>query len=212
MKQCRIWTLSLAVALAPIGTALAHAETAAPNVEQKIQRMEKDQEALLRKLQRDIQSMEDSPRKEELKARLNEIERRIRAPQDLYVSPNSKFTPLMAAYYERMKRRLEDCGTRHFPMRNAQKLHGRATAAITLDRRGRLVKTDIVDSSGERLIDRHIPKLVAASAPFGDLPAEIVVDRSRPYRNLIVVTQFAFTRDEKPLPDDLPEAERCRWP
>lgn len=211
MKQLQDWLVPLAAAVAPALIGPAHAESGVPGPEQKILRLERDQEALLRKLKQDIQGMEDSPRKGEFKARIEEIERRIRAPQDLYISPSSRLTPQMTAYYARMSGRLEDCGTRHFPAHNGQKLHGKAVVGMTLDRHGRLIKTEVLDSSGERLIDVHIPKLVAASAPFGDVPDDVVLDQQGPFRNLVVVTRFDFERDDKPLPDPLPEADRCKW-
>jgi protein TonB len=211
MKPSRNWMLRLATIFVLAMAAFAHAESTVPSPEQNIQRMKRDQEALLRKLKPRIQKMEDSPRKEEFKARIEEIEQRLRAPQDLYVAPNSKLTSPMKIFYERMRRRIEDCGTRHFPVRDGQKLHGKAVVAITLSHDGQLLKTEVVNSSGERLIDGHIPKLVAASAPFGDIPANVMLDQRGSYKNLVVVVLFVFTRGDKPLPDDSPEAERCRW-
>lgn len=196
---------------------LAHAQSTTPNeqeiqrLERDIERMEREQEALVQQIKRELQRKEDSPRKEELKAKLALIERSMRAPQDRYISPSSKLTPAMAAYYERMKRRLEDCGTRHFPNRDGAKVHGAASVAVTLDRGGRLVSTEVLRSSGELVVDRHIPKLVSASAPFGAIPAELDRAGRPPIRHLVVVSEFAFTRDEAPPPDSIPESERCRW-
>jgi protein TonB len=193
---------------------LARAEGTAASSEEQIQRMEKEQENLLREITEQLQDMEDSPRKRKIKAVAEEIKRRIRAQQadrpQLFVTPNSKLTPAMRAYYERMSLRLMDCGTRHFPMRDGRKLHGKGIVQIRLDRHGQVIKTEIATSSNENLIDQQIPKIVAATAPFGDLPDQILADRADHYNSVSIVTAFSFERDDQPIAD-LPKEERCKW-
>ena len=209
------WRISIALAFAvivPAVIALARADNAVLSAQQKNHRLEREQEALVQKLKRDVQAMEDSPRKEEFITKIAEMERRIREPQDLYVSPTSKFTPSMATYYQSMRRRLEDCGTRHFPIRDGIKLHGTAFAAITLNRSGALIASEVLESSGDPLIDLQVAKIVVASAPFGAAPSDVIRNRPGLYRHLVVLQRFTFLRNDKPLPEDIPESERCRWP
>ena len=89
-------------------------------------------------------------------------------------------------------RRIESRGTRDFPTYQGRKLYGELTMNIHVDARGRVVETDIVQSSGNAVLDRRAVAIVRASAPFGNFTTQM-----RQGAELLVITsRFRFTRDE----------------
>lgn len=162
------------------------------------------------RLKKELEGLDDSPRREELKRLLAEIERRMQDSRKLYLAPSSKMTADMRAYHARMLRRIEDCGSRNFPKRAGKSVYGKGLAAITLDRSGKAVNTEILESSGKKLLDLHIARVVRASSPFGALPQQAVVESTRPFDSIVIVTRFDFNNDEAPV-EPLDEKERCLW-
>jgi len=118
----------------------------------------------------------------------------------------------MKTYYARMKRRIEDCGTRHFPSKDGNRLYGQGVVGVTLANDGAVIQADVLQSSQDPALDGHMLKLVHASGPFGTPPAKPMADGSQRYRRLVVITGFDFNRDSgKPAPEPVPAQERCRW-
>jgi protein TonB len=170
-----------------------------------------EQRVLLESKRREIESMPDSPQKERARTILDEIEKRLNAtPVNVYVTNSSKMTDAMRSYYERFVRRVEDCGTRHFPKASGKSLYGEGVISAKVGKDGALVGTEIERSSGKPALDAHMKRVVRASSPFGPLPKEIFANDSAPYTNAVIIVAFNFQRDESASPT-LPENERCRW-
>lgn len=192
---------------APAATPLSAQEQAA-----QIAELEKAQREMLRDLKRQLAEMPETVRKQRLRARIADIEGRANLPRDLYISPGAKMSAPMKTYYARMKRRLEDCGTRHFPSKDGKRLYGQGVVGITLANDGAVIQADVLQSSQDRAVDEHMLKLVQASAPFGTPPAKPMADGSPRYRRLVVITGFDFNNDsDKPAPEPVPAQERCKW-
>ena len=101
---------------------------------------------------------------------LAEIEKRINEenarPKKRYISPATR-EEVYAQYYDQLRRKIEDRGTRNFPEHNGRKLYGELTMNVTIDAEGRVVETEIVRASASAVLDRRALAIVRAAAPFG---------------------------------------------
>jgi protein TonB len=126
---------------------------------------------------------------------LAEIEKRINEenarPKKRYISPATREVKY-ALYYDSLRRRIEDRGTRNFPEYQGRKLYGELVMNITVDAQGRVVETEVVRSSGMGILDRRAMAIVRAAAPFGLFTPEM----RREADQLVVTSRFRFTRDE----------------
>ena len=126
---------------------------------------------------------------------LAEIERRINEenarPKKRYVSPSTR-EEVYAVYYDQLRRKVEDKGTENFPERAGKKLYGELTMILTVNHDGGVLATEIVESSGNPLLDRRAEAIARAAGPFGafDAPMRAKADQ------IAVVSRFRFTRDE----------------
>ncbi len=126
---------------------------------------------------------------------LAEIEQRINQdnarPRKHYVSPATKQVAY-ALYYDTLRRKIEDRGTRYFPATNSgQKLYGELTMIITVNTDGRVLATEVVQSSGQADLDRRAQAITTAAGPFG----EFTEDMRKQADQLAVVSRFIFSRD-----------------
>jgi len=125
---------------------------------------------------------------------LAEIEKRINEenarPKKRYISPATR-EESYAIYYDQMRRKIEERGTRNFPEYQGKKLYGDLVMNVTVDAEGRVVETEVVRGSNSRVLDNRAVAIVKAAAPFGRFtPAMRKAD-------LIVITsRFRFTREE----------------
>ena len=82
---------------------------------------------------------------------LAEIERRINEenarPKKRYISPSTR-EEVYAIYYDGLRRRIEDKGTQNFPELTGRKLYGELTMVVTINFDGRVLDTEVVQSSG----------------------------------------------------------------
>lgn len=172
--------------------------------------LQTEQQQLLAALRRELallplpdpQRGPGTPRERELEERhqqlvrqLAEIEKRINAenarPKKRYISPATR-EEVYAVYYDSLRRRIEERGTRDFPEAGGRKLYGELTMNVTIDAAGRVVDAEIVRPSSSRLLDQRAVAIVRAAAPFGPF-----TDAMRRQADQIVVTsRFRFTRDE----------------
>ncbi|MBL8352093.1 MAG: TonB family protein [Burkholderiaceae bacterium] len=138
---------------------------------------------------------EQEERRRQLLKLLAEIEKRINEdsanPRRRYVSPATR-EEAYALYYDRLRRRIEERGTRHFPQHQGRKLYGELTMNITVDDGGRLVEAEVVRGSGNRLLDQHAMAIVRAAAPFGDFDPAMRQQADQ----IVVTSRFRFTRDD----------------
>jgi len=126
---------------------------------------------------------------------LAEIEERINQdnarPRKHYVSPATKQVAY-ALYYDTLRRKIEERGTRYFPASNSgQKLYGELTMIITVNTNGRVLATEVVQSSGLAELDRRAQAIATAAGPFG----EFTEDMRKQADQLAVVSRFIFSRD-----------------
>lgn len=126
---------------------------------------------------------------------LAEIEKRVNEesarPRKRYISPATREV-VYAQYYDALRRRIEDRGTRDFPESRGKKLYGELTMNIHIDHKGRVIETEIVASSGNTTLDRRAIAIVQAASPFGNFSTEML----RGAEVLVITSRFKFTRDE----------------
>lgn len=141
----------------------------------------------------DAQAREEKRR--QLVKLLAEIERRINEenarPKKRYVSPATR-EEVYAIYYDSLRRKIEDRGTHNFPEAAGRKLYGELTMIVTVNHDGRVLETEVVESSGNRTLDRRAESIARAAGPFGAFSAPM---RQRADQ-IVVVSRFKFTRDE----------------
>ena len=125
---------------------------------------------------------------------LAEIERRIQMenerPKKRYISPATR-EATYAIYYDHLRRAIEDKGTEDFPAANGQKLYGELTMIVTVNHDGRVLATEVVQSSGNQLLDRRAQAIAKSAGPFGAFNR----DMRRQADQIAVVSRFKFTRD-----------------
>ena len=145
--------------------------------------------------QGDAQQRDSDERRRQLLKQLAEIERRINednaSPKKRYVSPATREV-VYAQYYDHLRRRIEERGTRDFPAQQGRKLYGELTMNITIDARGRLLDTEVLSGSGLAPLDRQAVAIVRAAAPFGAFSTGM----RRQADQIVVTSRFRFTRDE----------------
>jgi protein TonB len=126
---------------------------------------------------------------------LAEIERRIQEenarPKKRYISPATR-EEVYALYYDSLRRRIEERGTRNFPEVAGQKLYGELTLALTIEHDGRVLSAEVVESSGQQVLDRRAIGIATAAGPFGRFN-EAMRQRAD---QIVVVARFRFTRNE----------------
>lgn len=134
-------------------------------------------------------------RRRQLSKSLAEIERRIQLenarPKKRYISPATR-EKAYAIYYDSLRRSIEDKGTENFPMAGGRKLYGELTMIVTVNFDGRVLATEVVDSSGNAVLDRRAEMIARSAGPFG-LFTEAM---RREAEQIVVVSRFKFTRDE----------------
>ena len=140
-------------------------------------------------------SDEAEKKRRQLLKLLAEIEERINQdnarPRKHYVSPATREVAY-ALYYDALRRKIEDRGTRYFPATsNGQKLYGELTMIITVNTDGSVLNTEIVQSSGQAELDRRAQAIASASGPFGNFTEEMRKQADQ----LAVVSRFIFSRD-----------------
>ncbi len=126
---------------------------------------------------------------------LAEIERRIQQdsqkPRKRYIGPATR-EEAYAIYYDRLRRAIEDKGTENFPSSGGKKLYGELTMVVTVDRQGRVVSTEVAESSGSRVLDRRAEAIARAAAPFGRFTQSMRKEADQ----IVVVSRFRFSRNE----------------
>lgn len=177
------------------------------NVQRQVAGLKKEQSLLLAQVKAMLaqlpppQPNKSQAEREEIEQRrrqmlklLAEIEQRIEQenarPTKHYVSPATREVAY-ALYYDALKRKIEDRGTRYFPERDGHKLYGELTMLITITPDGRVLKTEIVQSSGQTDLDRRAQAIVTSAGPFGEFTDEMRQKADQ----LGVISRFVFGRD-----------------
>ena len=95
-------------------------------------------------------------------------------------------------YYKQFQRKVEEIGTLNFPQKNGRKLYGELTMIVTVNHDGRVLDTEVVETSGNLTLDRRAAAIARSAAPFGRFNQAM---RSRADQ-IVVVSRFKFTRDD----------------
>ena len=176
----------------------------------QIEQLQETQAQLLTQVRRELAALpeprdradEGSPeeraqeeRRRRLVQLLAEIEKRVNEanarPKKRYISPATK-EAAFAQYYDQLRRKIEERGTRNFPEQGGQKLYGELTMNVTIDAAGNVVETEIVRASTSRVLDRQALAIVQAAAPFGPFNAKMRAQADQ----LVVTSRFRFTRED----------------
>ncbi|MDT7834398.1 energy transducer TonB [Aquabacterium sp. OR-4] len=141
------------------------------------------------------QAREQEERRRQLLKQMAEIEKRITEenarPRKRFISPATR-EAVYALYYDRLRRRVEERGTRDFPTHQGRKLYGELTMNITVDVEGRVVDAEVMHSSGNKALDRRALAIVQGAAPYGRFNGEMRNQADQ----IVVSSRFRFTRDE----------------
>jgi protein TonB len=183
---------------------------AADDARKRIDQLQQEQQQLLAQIRREIaalpppdprrdngtpQEREQEERRRQLLRLLAEIEKRINdenaRPKKRYISPATR-EAVYAMYYDALRRRIEERGTRDFPEFNGRKLYGELTMNVTVDANGRVVEADIVRASKNKRLDQQALAIVQAAAPFGPFSAAMRAQADQ----IVVTSRFRFTRDD----------------
>ena len=176
----------------------------------RIEQLQHEQQQLLALLRREAAALPppeprrasseaEEPEREEhrrqLLRQLAEIEKRVNEenarPRKRYISPATR-EEIYALYYDGLRRRIEERGTRDFPEYRGRKLYGELVMNVTVDALGRVVDAEIVRPSGSRVLDARAVAIVRAAAPFGAFSPAMRAQADQ----IVVSSRFRFTRDE----------------
>ena len=190
-------------------SALTEIGDAAEDAQKKIDAMQEQQMVMLARMKKMLaalpptdprQASKPEAREREDKRRqliklLAEIERRINEenarPKKRYISPSTR-EEVYAVYYDSLRRKIEDRGTRNFPEVAGKKLYGELTMIVTVNYDGQVLDTEVAQTSGSLALDRRAATIARTSGPFGRFSDAM----RRKADQIVVVSRFKFTRDE----------------
>lgn len=176
----------------------------------QVEQLQETQQQLLAQMRRELallpppdpQRDQGSPQERSLEEKrrrlielLAEIEKRINEenarPKKRYISPATR-EEVYALYYDQLRRKIEERGTRNFPEYQGRKLYGELVMNVTVDAEGRVLDTEVVRPSTSQVLDRRAVAIVKAAAPFGPFSTAM----RRKADQLVITSRFKFTRDE----------------
>jgi periplasmic protein TonB len=178
--------------------------------QRRIEKLQAAQQQLLTQLRRELAQLptpepqpdegkpeenDQEERRRQLIETMAEIEKRINndnaRPKKRYISPATR-EAVYAIYYDVLRRRVEERGTRNFPQFKGQKLYGELIMNITVDMQGQILDTEVVKSSQQPMLDKRAQDIVRASAPFDRFNAQMRGEADQ----LVITSRFKFTRDD----------------
>ena len=191
-------------------SALVEVGDAPEQARRRVEQLQQQQEQLLAQIRREVallpapdprrdsgdtQAAEREERRRQLLRLLAEIERRINEenarPKKRYISPAAR-EEVYALYYDKLRRRIEQRGTRDFPEHQGRKLYGELIMNVTVDAKGRVVEAEVVRPSASKVLDRRAVAIVHAASPFGGFSPAM----RREADQIVVTSRFRFTRDD----------------
>ena len=183
---------------------------AADDARRRIDRLQQEQQQLLAQIRREVASLpppdpqrengtpterEQEDRRKQLLRLLAEIEKRVNdenaRPKKRYISPATR-EEVYAIYYDGLRRRIEERGTRDFPQFEGRKIYGELTMNVTVDASGRVVEAEVVRPSKSRRLDQQALAIVMAASPFGGFSPAMRAQADQ----IVVTSRFRFTRDD----------------
>jgi periplasmic protein TonB len=172
----------------------------------QIEQLRETQQQLLARVKRELAEMpapdprkeattkEEKAQREERRQRLQllaEIEKRIQEenarPKKRYISPATR-EEAYALYYDALRRKIEERGTRNFPEFKGKRLYGELMMVLTVDAVGRVVDAEVVQPSSSKLLDKRAVAIVKAAAPFGVFSQSM----KREADQLVITSRFKF--------------------
>lgn len=191
-------------------SALVELGDAPQEAKRKVEQLQEQQHQLLAQIRREVamlpppdpkresgtpQERDQEERRRQLLKLLAEIEKRINEenarPKKRYISPATR-EEVYAVYYDQLRRRIEERGTRDFPEYQGKKLYGELTMNVTVDSNGRVVEADVVYPSKSRVLDKRAVAIVHAASPFGPFSAAMRTQADQ----IVVTSRFRFTRED----------------
>ena len=174
-------------------------------IQQKLADKEREQAELLQRTKQTLAKLNVSHgnnldpaverQRQQLINLLAQIEKRIQEenarPRKRYVSPSTQEVSY-AKYYDLMRRKIEERGTLYFPQSQGQKLYGSLVMVITIDSRGKVLSTDIAQTSGNPLLDFHAKQIAKEAGPYGFFNEAM----RREMDQLALVTRFSFDHNK----------------
>jgi periplasmic protein TonB len=183
---------------------------ASEDARKRIDRLQDEQQQLLAQIRREVallpppdpqrdvgdpQERQVQEHRRQLLRLLAEIEKRINEenarPKKRYISPATR-EEVYALYYDGLRRKIEDRGTRDFPQFNGRKLYGELTMNVTIDASGQVVDAEVVRPSQSRQLDARAIAIVRSASPFGPFNSAM---RSQADQ-IVVTSRFRFTRED----------------
>ena len=183
---------------------------AAEEAQRKVEAMQEQQTQLLAQIKKELATLplpdpklpttdpaqiEREEKRKQLIKILAEIEKRINEenarPKKRYISPATR-EEVYAIYYDSLRRKIEDKGTTNFPELAGKKLYGELTMIVTVNFDGRILATEVVETSGNLTLDRRAQAIVRGTGPFEKFSDAM----RRKADQIVVVSRFKFTRDE----------------
>jgi periplasmic protein TonB len=140
----------------------------------------------------------EEKRRHQLKL-LAEIDRRIQEenarPRKRYVTPSTR-EEVFAIYYDVLRRKIEDKGTRNFPEVAGKRLYGQLVLQVTVGFSGQVTEAIVERSSGNPTLDRRAQAITKSAGPFGPVPAKVQAKLMKSgYNRLAFIQTFTFARD-----------------
>ncbi len=191
-------------------TALNEIGNAADEAHKKVDQLQDMQQQLLAQVRREMamlpppdprqdsgtpQERDHEERRRQLLKLLAEIEKRVNddnaQPRKRYISPATQ-EAAYAVYYDQLRRRIEERGTLDFPVHQGHKLYGALTMNLTINARGQVLDAEVVQSSGNTVLDRHAQAIVRLAAPYGTFSMAMLREADQ----IVVTSRFRFTRDD----------------
>lgn len=191
-------------------SALTSMGDAAEDAQKKIDAMQEQQTLLLTQIRKMLATLpppdpkqptndpdavaRENKRKQLIKM-LAEIERRINEenarPKKRYISPSTR-EEVYAVYYDGLRHKIEDKGTHNFPEVAGKKLYGELTMIVTVNFDGKILDTEVAQTSGNLALDRRAKAIARNAGPFGRFSEAM----RRKADQIVVVSRFKFTREE----------------
>ena len=191
-------------------SALTEMGDATEEAQRKVEALQEQQMQLLAQIKKQLASLpppdlktpasnpaqaEREERRRQLTKILAEIEKRINEenarPKKRYVSPATR-EEIYAIYYDQLRRKIEDKGTVNFPELAGKKLYGELTMIVTVNYDGRILDTEVVETSRNLTLDRRAQTIVRGTGPFNKFSEAM----RRKADQIVVVSRFKFTRDD----------------
>lgn len=148
-------------------------------------------------MQTDLDKMTDLSSEQQRMAKLEaEISRQWQAYQEMprRTFVGSRTTGVVyAQYVDEWRQRIEKIGTEHFPQEARERgVFGTVMVTVAIKANGMVEKIEIDRSSGSRLLDQAVEKIVRLAAPFKPFPAHV----QRETDILHITRNWSFTRSD----------------